>query len=90
MNTIVDRKAKKDRPLFSGTVDELLDKQYLGISTGFTETAFIGKAGTKEGVFLIVFECVVLAERPNTTYSGGASVVVEKYVDIEITIKEKA
>jgi len=90
MNTIVDRKTKKNEPVFSGTVNELLDKHYKSCIRGFSETAFIGKAGTKEGLFLIVFELVVLADQPNTTYTGLAFVEVEKYVDIEIIVRDKS
>lgn len=54
------------------------------------QTAFIGKCGfgPEHELYLITYDGIVLATDPQRAWSyGGCSVVVEQFVDIEITIK---
>jgi len=57
----------------------------------YKETAFIGRAGdgpTNE-LYLIGSGCVSLARTPSMSWSGAASVQVDKFVDLDIYAKPK-
>ena len=70
------------------TVRDLLNE--IEICNEYTETAFIGRIYGKEPeLYLIVFDKIALAKRPKSTWSGGTTVVVDRFVDLEIKIKEK-
>ena len=55
------------------------------------ETAFIGKCGCgpANSLYLITYKAVIQADTPNYKWGGAAQVIVDRFVDIEITIKEK-
>lgn len=56
------------------------------------ETAFIGRCGSgpEHSLYLIVYQNVVLANYPNTTWGiDSCSVIVDRYCDIDITEKIK-
>jgi hypothetical protein len=69
----------------SQTLKELLED--LGKSgTGLAETAFLGRVGYLEGLFLIYGGGVVLASNPYIYWSGvDVNVYVDRFVDLKIS-----
>ena len=56
-----------------------------------SRTAFIGKMrGYHTGLYLIHFEGIIKAEEPNQTWElTGATVLVDRFVDVNISIVER-
>lgn len=56
-------------------------------------TAFIGKLGSYQGLFLITYEAIVLVSTPNTTWNYDSNhrgiVHVDHYCNVTITENEK-
>ena len=67
----------------TGDLKDLIRKNFNN-----SRTAFIGKCGTKdEGLFLITYECIVLAEDPSQTWNcDGCEIKVIRFVDVNITV----
>lgn len=86
MNTI-----KKDQPILENTttvLNELLDRT----DNGKSETAFIGRCGNgpENSLYLITYSSVVLATNPQRDWCDDyCQIVINRFVDIVITIKEK-
>lgn len=63
----------------------------LGALVCGNETAFIGSVGGIYGtLFLISFDRIILATNPRRTWSEyTCPVTVDRFVDLEITVKER-
>ena len=86
MNTI--KNESKSKCLKKITVRDLLNE--IEICNEYTETAFIGRIyGEEPELYLIVFDKIALAKRPKSTWSGGTTIVIDRFVDLKIKIKEK-
>lgn len=48
-------------------------------------TAFVGSVGGCQGLFLITYECIVLAENPNKTWNDKAPFKVDHFCDVRIS-----
>ena len=86
MNTVTNlsefqRESKSEKP----TVDEVLKEAYQT-----NKTAFIGRCGygPPNSLYLIIYDCIALASDPSFVWTSVASVIIDKWVDIEITIKD--
>ena len=73
--------------VYEGTVRQVTKK----FGHGPIETAFIGKVGLNDQaqLYLITFDTIANAKHPDQTYSDSQSVFIQRFVDIEIRIKEK-
>jgi len=64
----------------------------IGKNFSSSHTAFIGKCGNHPSVdlFLVTYDCVVLASDPGKTWAGSLTDVwVNKWVDVRILIEEQ-
>lgn len=78
---------KKNSPM---NIKELMDvcKAKDGM---LNETAFIGRCGIgpDHSLYLIIYDGVVLAENPNSTWTrSGCDIVVDRFVNIGIKVLE--
>ena len=90
MNTVKTSQCEQHAVTFK-TVRSLIASLFVKTGGQFRETAFIGKvgAGPSNSLYLISYTAVVLASNPQKDWSDNAPVAVDRFVDIEITIKEK-
>ena len=53
------------------------------------KNTFIGSIGEyKDKLFIITWDRIILAEAPVVTWGGTVEVIIHKWVDIEIAVKE--
>ena len=90
MNTVKTSQCERHIEV-SGTVESLTDSLFVETGGQLRETAFIGRAGIgpDNSLYLITYAAVILASNPQQVWSDSASVIVYRFVDIEITIKER-
>ena len=76
----------KPKYVWTGTVGDLIDNNFDNC-----KTAFIGRCGTEEDkLFLINYNCVTQADRPESTWEGkGCTVAVIRFIDVTISIVER-
>lgn len=57
----------------------------------YGETAFIGKCGVgpNHALYLICYNCIVLAANPIRTWEGEATIYLDRYVDLNMQVVEK-
>lgn len=59
------------------------------LGRGYKHTAFIGQCGSGpiNSLYLITYDCVVLALEPRKTWGNLADVTVDRFCDVEIIEK---
>ena len=90
MNKIVTE-IKTEAPVFDGIVKDLLCQVNQGWNNEFKETAFIGIVGDNPVVslYFISYYKIVLVSHPHRAWGTSANVIVKRFVDLEIHVKEK-
>jgi len=76
MNTVHTKKTASQK--------QCTARDLIGYNQG--HTAFVGSVGIgpAHALYLITYDSVVLANRPGTTWSGGADVAVDRFCDVTI------
>ncbi len=80
---------RKDSPALyvskSYTVEELTERNY---TSG--KNAFIGNVEVSvTGLYIICFGCIFLVKNPAKSWSGSARVYVDRFVNLDVTIRER-
>ena len=69
--------------------EQLRVENITGLNFNNARSAFIGKAGfmKEDDLFLVCYNCVLLASEPRATWIDQASISITKWVDVEIKVK---
>ena len=63
-------------------------REVMKMATAEGQQAFVGSVGTGgDGVYIVSFDRIFSASTPWNSWGGGATVVVERWVDLEVTVK---